>query len=218
MNHKLKTGAIAMAVAAISMVFVGCAATENTPAVKNTAIDNPYAPTDPNLAVATVAGGCFWCMVEPFDTVDGVEKVVSGYTGGHVANPTYEQVCSGTTGHTEAVEITFDPAKISYDQLLNYYWQVTDPTDAMGQFQDRGDNYRPVIFYNSPAQKEAAEKSKQRLQASGKFDKPIVTKIEPAKPFYPAEEYHQDFYKKDPLRYAMEEAGGRAKFIKEHWD
>ena len=157
-------------------------------------------------------------MVEPFDTVDGVEKVVSGYTGGHVANPTYEQVCSGTTGHTEAVEITFDPAKISYDQLLNYYWQVTDPTDAMGQFQDRGDNYRPVIFYNSSAQKEAAENSKRVLQASGKFDKPIVTKIEPAKPFYPAEEYHQDFYKKDPLRYAMEEAGGRAKFIKEHWD
>ncbi|MDM8290382.1 peptide-methionine (S)-S-oxide reductase [Lactobacillus crispatus] len=174
--------------------------------------------TNPNYDTAIFAGGCFWCMVKPFDTVDGVEKVVSGYTGGHVANPTYEQVCSGTTGHTEAVEITFDPAKISYDQLLNYYWQVTDPTDAMGQFQDRGDNYRPVIFYNSPAQKEAAEKSKQRLQASGKFDKPIVTKIEPAKPFYPAEEYHQDFYKKDPLRYAMEEAGGRAKFIKEHWD
>ena len=174
--------------------------------------------TKANYDTAIFAGGCFWCMVKPFDTVDGVEKVVSGYTGGHVANPTYEQVCSGTTGHTEAVEITFDPAKISYDQLLNYYWQVTDPTDAMGQFQDRGDNYRPVIFYNSPAQKEAAEKSKQRLQASGKFDKPIVTKIEPAKPFYPAEEYHQDFYKKDPLRYAMEEAGGRAKFIKEHWD
>ena len=168
-----------------------------------------------NYDTAIFAGGCFWCMVEPFDTVDGVEKVVSGYTGGHVANPTYEQVCSGTTGHTEAVEITFDPAKISYDQLLNYYWQVTDPTDAMGQFQDRGDNYRPVIFYNSPAQKEAAEKSKQRLQASGKFDKPIVTKIFDN---YGIDEDFQDFYKKDPLRYAMEEAGGRAKFIKEHWD
>ena len=187
--------------------------TENKKQAKNTDTKGKA-----NCDTAIFAGGCFWCMVKPFDTVDGVEKVVSGYTGGHVANPTYEQVCSGTTGHTEAVEITFDPAKISYDQLLNYYWQVTDPTDAMGQFQDRGDNYRPVIFYNSPAQKEAAEKSKQRLQASGKFDKPIVTKIEPAKPFYPAEEYHQDFYKKDPLRYAMEEAGGRAKFIKEHWD
>ena len=167
---------------------------------------------------AIFAGGCFWCMVEPFDTVDGVEKVVSGYSGGHVANPTYEEVCSGKTGHTEAVEITYDPSKISYEELLNYYWQVTDPTDAMGQFQDRGDNYRPVIFYNSEAQKEAAEKSKQELAESGRFDKPIVTKIEEAKPFYPAEDYHQVFYKKNPERYALEEAGGRADFIKKHWD
>lgn len=166
---------------------------------------------------AIFAGGCFWCMVEPFDTVDGVEKVVSGYTGGHVANPTYEQVCTGKTGHTEAVEITYDPNKISYEKLLDYYWQVTDPTDAMGQFQDRGDNYRPVIFYNSKLQKEAAEKSKQKLADSGFFDKPIVTKIEKAQPFYPAEEYHQEFYKKDPERYALEEAGGRAEFIKRHW-
>ena len=167
---------------------------------------------------AIFAGGCFWCMVEPFDTIDGVEKVVSGYTGGHVANPTYEQVCTGKTGHTEAVKITYDPNKISYEKLLDYYWQVTDPTDAMGQFQDRGDNYRPVIFYNSEAQKEAAEKSKQKLADSGFFDKPIVTKIEKAKPFYPAEEYHQEFYKKDPERYALEEAGGRADFIRKHWN
>lgn len=166
---------------------------------------------------AIFAGGCFWCMVEPFDTVKGVKRVISGYTGGHVANPTYQEVCSGTTGHTEAVEITYDPNEISYEELLNYYWQVTDPTDAMGQFQDRGDNYRPVIFYNSDEQKLVAEKSKQELEESGKFDQPIVTKIEPAAPFYPAEEYHQDFYKKDPLRYAMEEAGGRAQFIKKHW-
>lgn len=149
-----------------------------------------------HLDTAIFAGGCFWCMVEPFDTLDGVEKVVSGYTGGHVANPTYEEVCTGKTGHTEAVEITYDPSKISYEELLNYYWQVTDPTDAMGQFQDRGDNYRPVIFYNSEAQKEAAEKSKQELAESSRFDKPIVTKIEEAKPFYPAEDYHQGFYKK----------------------
>lgn len=166
---------------------------------------------------AIFAGGCFWCMVEPFDTVKGVKRVISGYTGGNVANPTYQEVCSGTTGHTEAVEITYDPNEISYEELLNYYWQVTDPTDAMGQFQDRGDNYRPVIFYNSDEQKLAAEKSKHELEESGKFDQPIVTKIEPAAPFYPAEEYHQDFYKKDPLRYAMEEAGGRAQFIKKHW-
>lgn len=163
------------------------------------------------------AGGCFWCMVKPFDSLPGIKKVVSGYTGGHVANPTYEEVCSGTTGHTEAVEITFDPEIMPYDQLLQYYWQVTDPTDASGQFQDRGDNYRPVIFYNSPAQKETAEKSKADLQNSGKFSDPIVTSIEPACPFYPAEEYHQDFYKKDPLRYQLEESGGRDAFIKEHW-
>ncbi|RVU70391.1 MULTISPECIES: peptide-methionine (S)-S-oxide reductase MsrA [Lactobacillus] len=170
------------------------------------------------LDKAIFAGGCFWCMVEPFDTLPGIEKVVSGYTGGHVANPTYEQVCTGETGHTEAVEITFDPEVMPYEKLLNYYWQVTDPTDAMGQFQDRGSQYQPVIYYNSAVQKAAAEKSKQELADSGKFDQPIVTRIEEAKPFYPAEEYHQDFYKKDPLRYAMEEAGGRSKFIKEHWD
>ena len=166
---------------------------------------------------AIFAGGCFWCMVKPFDSLPGIKKVVSGYTGGHVANPTYEEVCSGTTGHTEAVEITFDPEIMPYAQLLRYYWQVTDPTDASGQFQDRGDNYRPVIFYNSPAQKEAAEKSKADLQNSNKFSDPIVTSIEPASPFYPAEEYHQDFYKKDPLRYQLEESGGRDAFIKEHW-
>ena len=166
---------------------------------------------------AIFAGGCFWCMVRPFDSLPGIKKVVSGYTGGHVANPTYEKVCSGTTGHTEAVEITFDPEIMPYAQLLQYYWQVTDPTDASGQFQDRGDNYRPVIFYNSPAQKEAAEKSKADLQNSDKFSDPIVTSIEPASPFYPAEEYHQDFYKKDPLRYQLEESGGRDAFIKEHW-
>lgn len=166
---------------------------------------------------AIFAGGCFWCMVEPFDTVDGVEKVISGYTGGHVANPTYQEVCTGKTGHTEAVEIIYDPNKISYEKLLDYYWQVTDPTDAMGQFQDRGDNYRPVIFYNSEAQKKAAEKSKADLANSGRFDQPIVTKIEKAQPFYPAEEYHQEFYKKDPARYALEEAGGRTDFIKKHW-
>lgn len=172
---------------------------------------------NPKYDTAIFAGGCFWCMVEPFDNITGVEEIISGYTGGHTINPTYADVCTGKTGHTEAVKITYDPGKISYNQLLNYYWQVTDPTDAMGQFQDRGDNYRPVIFYNSQFQKEAAEKSKQELANSGKFDKPIVTSIEKAMPFYPAEDYHQDFYKKDPERYALEESGGRSDFIKKHW-
>ena len=169
------------------------------------------------LDSAIFAGGCFWCMVEPFDSLPGVVSVTSGYTGGHVANPTYEQVISHTTGHTEAVKIVFDPELIPYEKLLDYYWQVTDPTDASGQFQDRGDNYRPVIFYNSPEQQAQAEKSKERLAQSGRFDDPIVTKIEPAAPFYEAEDYHQDFYKKNPDRYALEEAQGRAKFIEDHW-
>lgn len=169
------------------------------------------------LDTAVFAGGCFWCMVEPFDTLPGVESVVSGYTGGHVENPTYEQVKSGDTGHTEAVKITFDPEVMTYEKLLNYYWQVTDPTDAMGQFQDRGSNYRPVIFYNSEEQKKSAEESKEKLEKSGRFDDPIVTKIEPAQKFYEAEDYHQNFYKKNPERYAFEEAQGRDQFKEEHW-
>ena len=166
---------------------------------------------------AIFAGGCFWCMVEPFDTYPGIEKVKSGYTGGHVANPTYEQVKSGTTGHTEAVKITFDPSKISYAELVEIYWHQTDPTDASGQFQDRGDNYRPVIFVHNAQQRAIAEASKKRLQESGLFDQPIVTKIEDAQPFYLAEDYHQDFYKKNPERYALQEAGGREQFKEEHW-
>ncbi|MEK1386056.1 peptide-methionine (S)-S-oxide reductase MsrA [Limosilactobacillus fermentum] len=169
------------------------------------------------LKTATFAGGCFWCMVQPFDTYPGIERVVSGYTGGHVANPTYEQVCAGGTGHTEAVQITYDPSKVSYADLVEIYWQQTDPTGAFGQFQDRGDNYRPVIYYQTEEEKGIAEASKQKLQDSGRFDQPIVTTIEPAQPFYPAEEYHQDFYKKDPFRMMIEEAGGRQKFIDQHW-
>lgn len=145
------------------------------------------------LKKAIFAGGCFWCMVKPFDTQPGIEKVISGYTGGTVPNPTYEQVASHTTGHTEAVEITYDPAVISYAQLVEIYWQQTDPTDAMGQFQDRGDSYRPVIYVNDEHERAIAEASKQKLATSGRFDKPIVTQIESAQPFYPAEAEHQDF-------------------------
>ncbi|WP_429966537.1 peptide-methionine (S)-S-oxide reductase MsrA [Enterococcus sp. AZ058] len=167
---------------------------------------------------AIFAGGCFWCMVKPFDSQPGILKVVSGFTGGHVPNPTYQQVTTGTTGHTEAVEITFDPEVISYEELVAIYWQQTDPTDAFGQFADRGDSYRPVIFYNSEEQKAIAEKSKAQLQASGRFDRPIVTKIKPAEPFYPAEDYHQDFYKKNAAHYnAYSEGSGRAGFIRQNW-
>lgn len=142
---------------------------------------------------------------------------MSGYTGGHTVNPTYEQVSSHTTGHTEAVKITYDPAIISYADLVEIYWHQTDPTDAMGQFQDRGDNYRPVIFVNSEQQRKIATASRQKLIDSKMFDEPIVTQIEDVQPFYAAEDYHQDFYRKDPQRHELEENGGRRQFISRHW-
>ncbi len=167
---------------------------------------------------AIFAGGCFWCMVQPFDSLPGIISVTSGYTGGHTDNPTYRQVTSGRTGHTEAVEIVFDPDKISYRELVDIYWRQTDPTDAGGQFADRGDSYRPVIFYNNDLQKKAAEESKKELEQSGKFSDPIVTQIEEAKPFYPAEDYHQDYYKKESAHYKRYSVGsGRAGFIDKTW-
>jgi len=170
------------------------------------------------LELATFAGGCFWCMVKPFHEMLGIEKVMSGYTGGHVANPTYEQVCSETTGHAEAVQITFDPALMPYTKLLDIYWQQIDPTDAGGQFHDRGSSYRPAIFYHNERQREQAEASKRELDASGRFDKPIAVEIVPAATFYPAEDYHQDYYKKNPLRYKYYSQGsGRPDFISRHW-
>ena len=167
---------------------------------------------------AIFAGGCFWCMVQPFDSLPGISKVVSGYTGGHTVNPTYEEVKSHQTGHTEAVKISFDPKVMSYQKLVQIYWQQTDPTDAMGQFQDRGDNYRPVIFVNSPKQRKIAEQSKKDLQNREQFDKPVVTTIEDVVPFYPAEEAHQDFYQKNPDAYKQQEAGGREAFKKANWE
>ena len=170
------------------------------------------------LEKATFAGGCFWCMVKPFDEWDGVHSVISGYTGGHVKNPTYEQVKTGTTGHYEAVQITYDPEKIDYQTILNIYWQQIDPTDPEGQFHDRGSQYRTAIFYHSEEQKKLAERSKQELENSGIFSKPIVTKILPAKDFYPAEEKHQYFYKKNPKVYQEDrKKSGRDEFIQAHW-
>ncbi|WP_208559956.1 peptide-methionine (S)-S-oxide reductase MsrA [Marinilactibacillus kalidii] len=155
---------------------------------------------------ALFAGGCFWCMVEPFEEQPGILTVLSGYTGGHVENPTYEQVKSQTSGHTEAVLIEFDPKMISYEALIEIYWNQTDPTDAMGQFMDRGDSYRPVIYYYSEEQKAIAEASKTALENSGRYTEEIVTKIEEASTFYEAEEEHQEFYKKNPRRYKQEKA------------
>ena len=167
---------------------------------------------------AIFAGGCFWCMVKPFDSWDGVDRVVSGYTGGHTENPIYEQVKTGTTGHYEAVEITYDPSIISYETILELYWKQIDPTDPEGQFHDRGPQYRTAIFYQDEEQKRLAKESKQRLEQSGIFSKPIVTEILPADTFYPAEEYHQDFYKKSKKEYEEDRAkSGRDAFIQDYW-
>ncbi len=168
--------------------------------------------------LATFAGGCFWCMVKPFDSYDGIESVVSGYTGGHTENPTYKEVCSETTGHFEAVQITYDPSVFPYSKLLETFWQQIDPTDPGGQFHDRGDSYRTAIFYHDEEQRKEAEASKQKLEESNRFDKPIVTLILPAAPFYPAEDYHQDYYQKNPFHYTMYRKGsGREAFIQNHW-
>lgn len=171
-----------------------------------------------NKAYATFAGGCFWCMVEPFDQQPGIISVVSGYTGGHIENPTYEQVCENTTGHVEAVQIIFDPSVYSYHKLLDVFWKQIDPTDPGGQFNDRGESYQTAIFYHTEEQRAIAEQSKQALIQSGKFSDPIVTNILPAQTFYPAEEKHQDYYKKNAFHYRLYKQGsGRAAFIKEHW-
>lgn len=168
--------------------------------------------------LATFAGGCFWCMVTPFEELPGIIRIVSGYTGGHTENPTYKEVCSETTGHLEAVQITFDPAVFPYQKLLELYWQQIDPTDAGGQFYDRGSSYGTAIFYHNEEQRIQAEASKEALAASGRFDKPIVTPILPASTFYEAEDYHQDYHKKNPGHYKRYRKGsGRDDFLAKHW-
>ena len=170
------------------------------------------------LATATFAGGCFWCMEPPFDKLDGVVATISGYTGGHTADPTYEDVSAGTTGHLEALQVIYDPAQIGYAQLLEVFWQSINPTDPEGQFVDRGPQYRSAIFYHDTEQQQLAEASKQQLNASGRFRQPVVTPIVPAGPFYPAEEYHQDYYQKNPLRYKFyRHNSGRDQFLEDVW-
>lgn len=170
------------------------------------------------MEVATFAGGCFWCMEPPFEKLEGVEAVVSGYTGGHKDHPTYEEVSSGSTGHTEAVQIFYDPDKVTYEALLEVFWRQIDPTDGGGSFVDRGTQYRSGIFYHNDRQKELAELSRERLNGSGRYDKPIVTGISRFDRFYNAEEYHQDYYKKNPIRYKYYRYGsGRDKYIEKIW-
>lgn len=174
--------------------------------------------TATTLSTATFAGGCFWCMVKPFVEWEGIQSVISGYMGGNIENPTYEDVKKGTSGHVEVVQIVFDEQIFPYEKLLEIFWQQIDPTDNGGQFHDRGSNYQTAIFYHTEGQKNAAEKSKIDLANSGRFQKPIVTEIRKAETFYSAEEYHQDFYKKNPEHYKKDRAAsGRDQFIKENW-
>jgi peptide methionine sulfoxide reductase msrA/msrB len=172
-----------------------------------------------DLEKATFAGGCFWCMEPPFEKLDGVVEVTSGYAGGEAENPTYEQVSSGKTGHVEAVQILFDANKISYQELLEVFWKNIDPTDGGGQFVDRGSQYRTAIFYHNQAQKRLAEASKERLSRSGRFDRPIVTEIHPFSNFYPAENYHQDYYRTYSSNYRFyKQHSGRDRFLENTWE
>ena len=184
------------------------------------AMDPPatQAPPPAMTASAVFAGGCFWCTESDFEKLPGVIDAISGYTGGQVQDPTYEQVSAGGTGHVEAVKVIYDPSKIDYSQLLDWFWRHVDPTDAGGQFVDRGSQYQSEIFYANDEQKQLAEASKAKLEASGRFDKPIVTQIVKLGPFYPAEEYHQDYYKKNPIRYHYYRWGsGRDQFLEKVW-
>ena len=169
-------------------------------------------------AVATFAGGCFWCMEPPYDRLPGVDATISGYTGGRTANPTYEQVSSGSTGHAESVAVVYDPKKITYEKLLDVFWHNVDPTVRDQQFCDHGTQYRTAIFYANEEQRKAAEASKAALEKSKPFKEPIVTQIVMASTFYPAEDYHQDYYMKNPVRYNLYRSGcGRDARLKQLW-
>lgn len=180
--------------------------------------DSKKASGSAGLSVATFAGGCFWCVESGFEKVPGVKQVISGYTGGDEPNPSYKQVAGGRTGHTEAVQVYYDPKKITYEGLLASFWRIFNPTDGTGSFYDRGSQYRPGIFYSSETQRQLAEISRADLDASGRFDKPIAVEIVKFKSFHEAEDYHQDYYKKNPLRYKFYTNGsGRTQFVEQTW-
>jgi peptide methionine sulfoxide reductase msrA/msrB len=205
--------AIVIAIAVLGVLFFGY-----TQVRSMDKMEKPMKEKPEKTEVAVFAGGCFWCTESDFEKVDGVIEVISGYTGGKVKNPTYEQVSSGGTGHAESIKVIFDPTRVSYEQLLEVFWQEIDPTDAGGQFVDRGTQYRSAIFYANEEQKRLAEASRKRLAASGRFSKPIVTEITPLGEFYPAETYHQDYYKKNPIRYHWYRSGsGRDRFLEKVW-
>ncbi len=180
--------------------------------------DTGKPPTPSRREIATFAGGCFWCMEPPFDALEGVTSTTSGYTGGSKKNPTYEEVSAGGTGHAEAVRVVFDPAKISYRQLLEVFWRNIDPTTKDRQFCDVGSQYRTAIFYHDEGQRRQAEESKREIERTKPFREPVVTEIVPAGEFTPAEEYHQDYYRKNPIRYKFYRAGcGRDRRLEQLW-
>lgn len=218
MCRRRHSAALTFAAILLTLPAVACGSSTETTEETGSAMNERTAMQDKNTAIATFAGGCFWCMEGPLEALDGVHTVVSGYTDGQVKNPTYQQVSSGGTGHTEAVRVTYDPAKVSYEQLLETFWRQIDPTDAGGQFADRGSQYRTGIYYHDEEQKRLAEASRKKLEASGKFDKPIATEIKAASEFYEAEDYHQDYYKTHPTRYKMYKVGsGRDQYIQKTW-
>jgi peptide-methionine (S)-S-oxide reductase len=177
-----------------------------------------HAAADATLSKAYFAGGCFWCMEEAFEKVEGVLSATSGYMGGRVANPSYEEVSAGRTGHAESVEVVYDPSKVSYQKLLDAFWHNVDPVTPNAQFCDHGSQYRSAIFFQTDEEKRASEVSKQAIEQSKRFAEPIVTQIVQASQFYPAEEYHQDFYKKNPIRYKVYKYNcGRAQRLETLW-
>lgn len=205
----------AMAAAATLLLLTACGRVTGSDG--GSAFATPY-PEGPDVARAVFAGGCFWCMEPPFEKLDGVHEVVSGYAGGTGGQPAYNDVAAGRTDFLEAVEVAYDPGKITYAELLDVFWRNIDPTQDDGQFADRGPQYRTAIFVATDRQRRAAEKSKDELAASGRFDDPIVTEIREATAFFPAEEYHQDYYKKNPAHYNAYRVGsGRAGFIRRAW-
>ena len=167
---------------------------------------------------ATFAGGCFWCMQNPYDELKGVVSTAVGYTGGHAENPTYEEVCAGNTGHAEALEVLYDPTQINYTELLNVFWRNIDPTTLNRQFTDAGTQYRTAIFYHNEEQRQSAESSKKEMERSGIYDDPIITEITPVSTFYMAEDYHQKYYEKCPVKYKMYKSGsGREQYLENIW-
>ncbi len=214
-RHSRLLGVAGLALAAaLALPALACAGKATGEGATATAAGS----TPSSAAVATFAGGCFWCMEAPFEKLDGVLSVVSGYTGGSEKDPGYKAVSRGATGHVEAVEVAYDPARVSYDELLAVFWRQIDPTDDGGQFADRGRQYRTAVFVHDDEQRRLAEASKTELAASGRFDRPIVTEIRPAGEFYPAEDYHQDFYLKNPVHYDRYSRGsGRVGFLQRTW-